>query len=302
MKPWSIVALAVFLSFAASAAVTLLGRPAASAGAGTDPDALTAVSLERLHLTLATVQDRQEELAARVENLARQIPPAPVSTRVPVGEIEAAIERWMAEHGRGTDPAADAAPAESEVATADLDAILDLLLGGDLTDLEQQELWQRLRDEGRIDEVIAEFERRAAADPNDPDLQVDLAQAYIQKIFEVGNSPLAGVFGTKADEAFDRALALDETHWRARFYKAISLSNWPAFIGKGPEAIRQFEILIEQQNRGPAQPEHAQTYFFLGNMYQQAGNGAKALEVWNAGLALFPDNAALREQVSRAPR
>ena len=51
----------------------------------------------------------------------------------------------------------------------------------------------------------------------------------------------------KADQAFDAALAVDEKHWDARFTKATALSFWPPIFGKQAESVRQFEILIDQQ-------------------------------------------------------
>ncbi len=80
--------------------------------------------------------------------------------------------------------------------------------------------------------------------------------------------------------------------------KAVSLSNWPAFLGKQPEAIRQFEILRQQQASGTAQSSHAQTYYYLGNMYQQTGEPDKALATWRDGLARFPDYEPLRRQLA----
>ena len=302
-QPWTLVPLAVILSVVASTLAVLALAPPAADVAGAEPDALTTTSLERIALSLSILEDRQRETAAALEELRLRAPAGPApSSRVAVGELDAAIARWMEEHGlgQGTDTLDGAVPGEDEVAAADLDTLMDALLGGGLGDLEQQELWQRIRDAGRLDELIAEFERRAELDPNNPDLQVDLGGAYLQKIFDVGNGPLAGVFGMKADEAFDRALALDETHWEARLTKAVALSNWPAFLGKSGEAIKHFEVLIEQQRNGPSKPAHAQTYYFLGNMYMQTGDPAKALAVWRDGLGLFPDNQLLLDQVNLA--
>ena len=155
-----------------------------------------------------------------------------------------------------------------------------------------------MREAGRIDEYVAAIEKLAAASPNDPDLQVALGHAYLQKLFGVGNTPEAGPLAYKSDAAFDRALELDDHNWGARFSKAVSLSNWPDFMGRGPEAIEHFEILLEQQATQPKRPEFALTYLFLGNMQQSAGKHEQAMATWRAGLELFPDVEELRQALA----
>jgi tetratricopeptide (TPR) repeat protein len=102
-----------------------------------------------------------------------------------------------------------------------------------------------------------------------------------------------GTWAVKADKAFDAALALDDHHWSARFSKAASLAFWPAILGKQPEAVKQFEILREQQESQAPREEFAQTYLFLGNLYASQGNAAKAQEVWRKGAEFFPRSSEL---------
>jgi tetratricopeptide (TPR) repeat protein len=169
------------------------------------------------------------------------------------------------------------------------------LLGAD--EVRTAELWRAAREAGLLDELVAEFERRAAEDPTNPDLQVELGGAYLQKIQEVGQSPLAGVFATKADGAFDRALELDPDHWSARMHKAVSLSFWPPLFGKQQEAVRQFELLIERQRSLPPTAAHAEPYLLLGNLHWQRGDTEAAQAAWKEGYAAFPDSAELAAKV-----
>ena len=106
-------------------------------------------------------------------------------------------------------------------------------------------------------------------------------------------------WSAKADKAFDKALEVDDEHWEARFNKAVSLSNWPAFLGKSGEAIRQFEILVAQQEgSGKTRGGFDQTYHFLGNMYQQIGETDKAAAIWARGRELYPDSRPILEQLA----
>ena len=64
------------------------------------------------------------------------------------------------------------------------------------------------------------------------------------------------------------------------------------------DAIKNFEILIEQQEAAPEPgPRYAQGSFLLGNLYQQQGDKAKALETWKRGTQRFPEDKKLSERV-----
>jgi tetratricopeptide (TPR) repeat protein len=190
---------------------------------------------------------------------------------------------------------------EADLAAVPILELVRVLADEGLTDLERQELFQRLRETGRIDEYVAAIEALTAADPENAELQVALGHAYLQQLFGVGHAPeQQGALAMKADAAFDRALELDDQNWAARFSKAVSLSNWPDFMGRGPEAIEHFETLLEQQAAVPKRDEFAMTYLFLGNMQQAGGQREKAVATWRAGLELFPGMEELQRAIELA--
>ncbi|MCP3914333.1 MAG: hypothetical protein GY711_02120 [bacterium] len=271
------------------------------------PEPQQAVDVDGLQASLEAIERQQSELANQLAALrAKGDTASPlVSTgRVPVGEIEAAVRRFLESHSATVDASSETIvpePAEKVaglvVADASVEDLLAQLLDDDLDDLKREELWQAVREAGRIDELIEHLEAAAEAAPGDTEAQLDLGVAYLQKIQEVGAGPLAGVLADKADGAFDQALTVDPEHWEARFHKAVALSFWPPVFGKQNESIQQFEILIEQQAGTTPQGHHAQTHLLLGNMYQQIGNTEKALAAWQQGLQMFPNNEALLAQV-----
>lgn len=205
----------------------------------------------------------------------------------------------LADAGRGAPRgAADAEAEETEEESLDLEAFAAQLRAGGMSDEEIEAMWRRIAKAGKIEDAIDVLEELAELHPNDPDLQAHLGSAYIQKLMTV-NDLARGVWAMKADGAFDNALELNPQHWDARFSKAISLSFWPPIMGKQPEAIKQFETLLEnQENSGFSQPKHAQTYQFLGNLYLQSGDHAKAKEIFEKGLAAFPGNDALAQAMA----
>ena len=246
--------------------------------------------------------ERLDTLLARQEGLERELAglrdrPITPQRRVAADEIDAAIARWMAAQEQGELALAETTEIEPEEQAATLLRRLDdpNLDTGDL-----QQLWIDLRAAGLADEALALLEERAEAAPNDVDAQLELGMAYIFQLDEIGAGPQAGMVASQADAAFDRALELDDQHWGARFMKATSLSHWPPFLGKQAEAITNFEILIDQQNAGPARPEHADTYLYLGNLYKEAGRFDEAKATWQTGATLFPEHADLGQQLVAA--
>lgn len=270
-----------------------------------DP-APAAEGLASLATDIQELRRANERLAAEIERRESGLVAARAS-RAEIGEneIAAAVERWRAAHPEeavaARAPKAERAKGTSEasdIASAPMSEIVQVLARRNMTELESAELFQKLREAGRMDEFVATIEALAAADPENPELQVALGVAYLQKLFEVGNTPEAGPLAMKSDAAFDRALELDDHNWEARFTKAVSLSNWPAFLGRGPEAIQHFEVLLEQQAAVPQRDEFAMTYLFLGNMQQAAGETDKAIATWKAGLERFPDIEQLQQALT----
>jgi len=269
-----------------------------------EPQDLARITAGVLELRSANAR-LEQELERRTGLLAAA--PAPAG-EAGEAEIEAALARWRAAHpeevrtaeSARTERVARSKPDEIDLASVPMSEIIRALSRTGLGNPESQELFQKLRELGRIDEYVSAMEKLAAEDPENAELQVALGHAYMQKLFAVGNTPEAGPWAMKSDGAFARALELDDHNWAARFSKAVSLSNWPAFLGRGPEAIEHFETLLEQQAALPPRDEFALTYLFLGNMQQAGGEREKAIATWKAGLALFPNMDQLRSAVELA--
>lgn len=263
------------------------------------------VGLSELEEALARGEERLTRLVAEARRPAAQAAQAP-RTGPTESELAAALERWRALHPEveaeaARPPAPDGMlPNGVDLATTPIATIVREMAMTGFGDDERELLFQKLRELGRIDEYVAELERQAAESPEDVSLQVALGHAYLQKLFGMEGSPEVGAVAWKADKAFDRALALDETRWDARFSKAVALANWPAFLGRGSEAVEHFEILIEQQESQPDQAHFALSYLFLGNVLQASGQQKEAIETWKDGLQRFPEHEGLKAALAAA--
>jgi tetratricopeptide (TPR) repeat protein len=290
----------------------LLAALLAGAAAGYVSATVRNAVSERPAAAAAAAPESQDAARAAVEHLERAVEDqARAIDELRMDLAARAPARASAASAAGGAPAASSAAPASERAPLpasggaddapfDLEAALASLTVERLDWDEREEIFERARKAGRLDEVIARMEAWAAERPEDADAQVALASAYIAKIQEVGQSPEAGRLAMQADRSYDAALAVDERHWEARFAKAMSLSFWPPVFGKQTEAIKHFEILAQQQAGLPAQDHFAQTYLMLGNTYQQVGQLDKALSAWQKGLEIFPGNEELARQIENA--
>lgn len=274
---------------------------AAHAESAAGEAAALAARLQEQRQTLEEVQRRLQALESRAG--APERAPARVEASGPSdAQIEEAVARYF--RARGGEPGAAGAGAGGAAAkpsTSDAKAAFqELLATTDIWNPKLGEIWKQAREAGKLDELVKLFEARAKENPGQAQAHTELGKAYLQKLFAGGMGPEAGLWGTRADKAFDRALEADPEHWEARFQKAVSLANWPDFLGRKPEAVRNLETLVTQQEtRGDNRPEYLQTYLILGNLYSQQGKDDKAREIWQKGLRVFPNDAELRKKLGR---
>ncbi len=175
---------------------------------------------------------------------------------------------------------------------------MDVLLSPESSFEQRQAAWQQLRQNGKLDQAIAELELGLTNQPSTVDYPAALGQAYLHKCATTLDVREQGILAMKADQVFDTALALDPANWEAGFFKAAALSNWPAEMNRGPEVIQRFTQLIEQQEAATTQPHFAQSYLWLGEQYRKSGRTEYADHVWQRGAALFPSDPALQQKIT----
>lgn len=291
MNPATSVAVSVLVASAAAAGISFALRPAEK------PADTTAIG--DLQRAIADLRTTNDALRQRIEAIAKA--PAPASA--PAGaertaapavsqeQIAAAVEAYLQRATAGAKGDGKAVAAAAGGPTFDLDSEFANLQASNFW--KDGKLWRRLFDSGKADEALAKFEAIANANPKDAKAQMDLASAYLS-VLQL--SPDKGPLAEKSDQALDRVLAIDEKHWEARFTKAISYSFWPEFTGKPKQAIKHFEMLMEQQETMPVQAQDAQTYLMLGNLLERS-DPARAKEVWAKGARRHPDNADLAGKI-----
>jgi hypothetical protein len=152
----------------------------------------------------------------------------------------------------------------------------------------------------RADEAEALFRAVRRADPTSADSRVGLAQVLIR--CQLQHATVSGVMALigEAEGELRQVLAELPEHWNARFTLAVLLKNMPAMLGRGTEAVSEFERLIAQQGTRVDGPHHVQPYVQLGDLHSAAGRGSAAIQTWRRGLALFPSHPELTARLVAA--
>ena len=242
------------------------------------------------------------------------VPPAePVAelAPAPAGDAPQAVEPVAARPEQPAQPAAAprvaekasytaAAPVNPALDAAALSRTVDVLVSPQASHQQKQEAWKYLGDAGKLDQAIAELERRMTNDLSNAECPAALGHAYLHKCGTIKDVREQGILAMQADKMFDTALGLDVSNWDARFMKAVAMSYWPPMLNKGDEVIQHFQTLIQQQETQAPQPQFAETYAWLGDQYQKAGRADDAKAVWQRGASLFPADEKLRTKLTSA--
>lgn len=191
---------------------------------------------------------------------------------------------------------------ESATNLTQLDLAMETLISPAATFEQKQAVWKQLRDAGQLDQAIEALKKSAANNPNSAEYPAMLGQAEFQKAGVVsrngGSASEMAILGMQADQSFDHALKIDPANWDAQFFKAVSLSYWPAELKKGDEVVQRLSNLIDQQDAMTSKPEFAQTYSVLGDQYKKMGKPDYAEQTWRLGLAKFPGATQLQTKIS----
>ena len=286
------------LNLVAAAAVGALASAIVSVSFRSEPAAPAPV---RAAVDGTALRELKAEVEALAEDVRLAAPAAheraPAASEASSEELRALVAELVRPEAldeSADDQAEEQAPDSVAVAAVDrISAILESGIDGS----EAFELWREAHAAGQLHAVLAALEERHAAEPASAENCFDRARAYYAAASVHPNNN-DGNWWVDSNDAYSDALDLDPEHWDARFQKAKNMSFWPTAYGGQAEAIRHFEVLVEQQSKRASRPEFAETYWRLGNLYDQQGRPDRARRAWESGLALFPDDGRIRGKLS----
>jgi tetratricopeptide (TPR) repeat protein len=149
----------------------------------------------------------------------------------------------------------------------------------------------------QYDRAIAFFDKLAAAHPQAANAHLNYGFAYVDKI------PAAGaitqvILANNALGEFTKSLEA-KASWIGYYTRGNSYLFWPRIFGRTSLGIADLNEALKIQNAEPKKSYHARVYVALGDGYWKIDEFDKATATWKQGLQLFPDNAALKERLSK---
>ncbi len=151
------------------------------------------------------------------------------------------------------------------------------------------------------DRAVAYLEELVEA-RGEPNLRIELALAYIDRIPACGGLAAIVCKGSMAKKGLDQLDLVLEEHpdsWLATYCRGMNHLHWPRALLHSEDAAGDLERAVEIQSRGGVvSPYHRRTYLALGQAWAKAGRYQEGRQAWRRGLELFPQDAELQAHLA----
>jgi hypothetical protein len=147
------------------------------------------------------------------------------------------------------------------------------------------------------DRAIAFFEQLSAKPNAGPNVYLNLALAYIDKIPTVGAFKRISI-GNKATRAVTRSIELKPWEVSYAVRGMVNLRFEKGFYHRTPQGVADLEEARRLASTHGRSPYVAQIYLALGDGYWRLKDRMKAREIWKEGTGFFPADAQLRERAA----
>jgi tetratricopeptide (TPR) repeat protein len=158
---------------------------------------------------------------------------------------------------------------------------------------QKQAAWNGLKNAGQLDQAIHELEQRMANDPQRPEYVAALGEAYMKKCATMTDVREQAILAMQADKTLEKA-----SIWIHRTGRRVSPSRLgcrlAVRLNKSPQVVHEFLTLIQQEERQPKEPQSRSHIYGSAKEYKKAGQAENALQIWQRGAALFPENKELQ--------
>lgn len=153
-----------------------------------------------------------------------------------------------------------------------------------------------------VEQCIAKLEKAVAAEPDNQVARVYLGSAYTLRSRDLWIGPAKLAALKRGLALMDEAVAAAPRDAKVRLVRALTEDSLPFFFGRKRMAREDFSMALAILKRNPDNLEDGdkQTlYYSAGEVAKEAGDRARARELWNAA-ARYPIDAALALKISAA--
>lgn len=147
------------------------------------------------------------------------------------------------------------------------------------------------------DRAIAFFEKLVKEHPTASSAHLNYGFSYVDKIPAAGSITQV-ILANNALGSFTKALELKPT-WIGYYTRGNSYLFWPRIFGRTKYGIADLEEAMKIQRADRKRGYHVRTFLALGDGYWKMDDLDKATATWKEGLAQFPDDAALKNRLSK---
>jgi tetratricopeptide (TPR) repeat protein len=148
-----------------------------------------------------------------------------------------------------------------------------------------------------FDRPIKFFETLVAEHPNAATAQLNYGFAYVDKMPASGAITQV-IMANTALGFFAKSIEIKPT-WLAYYTRGNSYLFWPRIFNRTKLGVADLEEAYKMQKAGPPKSYHLRVYISLGDGYWKTDELDKAKAMWKEGLAIFPNNAALKDRLAK---
>lgn len=147
------------------------------------------------------------------------------------------------------------------------------------------------------DRCIKFFEKLTADNPKASNAWLNLGLAYVDKIPAAGTVTQV-ILANTALANFTKAIDLNPT-WISLYCRGNSYLFWPKIFNRTHLGVADLEAAMKIQKADKKRIYHIRTYVAYGQAFYKMDDEAKAKTIWKEGSELFPENAVLKNLISR---
>ncbi len=157
-------------------------------------------------------------------------------------------------------------------------------------------------DKTAVEQCIVKLEKAVAAEPDNQIARVYLGSAYTLRSRDLWFGPRKLEALKRGVALMDEAVAAAPRDAKVRLVRGLTEDSLPFFLGRKKTARKDFEIALSTLTKEPNNLDEGdkQTlYYSAGEVAKEAGDHARARELWNDA-ARYPIDAALAAKVNAA--
>ena len=150
---------------------------------------------------------------------------------------------------------------------------------------------------GAYDRALDFYAKLVADHPDSAFAWLNYGYVYVDKMPSAGAITQV-ILANDALQQFTRSIEL-KASWIALYTRGNSYLYWPKIFGRGPLAVADLERAVAISKSEPKRAYQAHAYAALGEAYWRTDQPERARATWEEGARLFPQDAVLKELLSR---